>query len=97
MAILTKITVNTGINTANVIVKSVNGGLQQTTKVNPVSLVSVGTGSTFSRFDQLVDVVEGSPANGDIVVYNASTDKYEVKAISDAGSFANIQLDGGSF
>lgn len=93
MAILTKVTVNTGITTANVIIKNVSGGLQQTTKVNPVSLVSVGTGSTFSRFDQLVDVVEGAPANGDVVVYNASTDKYEVKTLSNT----SIQLDGGTF
>lgn len=91
MGLLTKVTVNTGLNTANVVVKRVSGGLQQTTKVNPVSLVSVGTGST--RFDQLVDVVEGTPANGDVVVYNASTDKYEVKTLSNT----SIQLDGGTF
>ncbi len=75
-----------------VTVKNVNGGLQQPNKVNPVSLVS-SAGSAGIRFDQLLDVTEGTPANGDVVVYNASNDKYEVKSLGNT----SITLDGGSF
>lgn len=86
MALLTTTT-----TTANVIVKSVNGSLQSTGKVNPITLVSSGT--SVSRFDQLADVVEGSPSNGDIVTYNAATDKYEVRSIANV----EITVDGGTF
>jgi hypothetical protein len=83
MALITKVTV-----------KNVNGGLQQTNKVNPVSLVTMPGGlGAATRFDHLADVVEGTPSTGDIVVYNASTDKYEVKNISNT----SIELDGGTF
>jgi hypothetical protein len=92
MAILSKVTV-AGIGlAANVVVRNVAGGLQQPNKVNPVSLVTSG-GSGATRFDQLLDVTEGTPANGDIVVYNASNDKYEVKSLGNT----SITLDGGSF
>lgn len=86
MALLTTTT-----TTANVVVKSVNGTLQTTGKVNPVTLVSAGT--SVSRFDQLADVIEGTPSNGDVVTYNAALDKYEVKAISNV----EITVDGGTF
>ncbi len=86
MALLTTTT-----TTANVVVKSVNGTLQTTGKVNPVTLVSAGT--SVSRFDQLADVIEGTPGNGDVVTYNAALDKYEVKAISNV----EITVDGGTF
>jgi hypothetical protein len=93
MAILSKVTV-AGIGlAANVIVRNVAGGLQQPNKVNPVSLVSSVGGAGATRFDQLLDVTEGTPANGDIVVYNASNDKYEVKSLGNT----SITLDGGSF
>lgn len=93
MAILSKVTV-AGIGlAANVIVRSVAGGLQQPNKVNPVSLVTSGGAGGATRFDQLLDVTEGTPANGDIVVYNASNDKYEVKSLGNT----SITLDGGSF
>lgn len=81
MAIITKVTV-----------KNVNGGLQQTNKVNPISVVT-GTAAGANRFDELLDVTEGTPSNGDIVVYNASNDKYEVKSLSNT----SITLDGGTF
>ena len=91
MAILTKVTIgNQKINGA-VTVKNVSGGLQQTNKVNPVSLTTNGV--AISRFDELLDVQEGTPSNGDIVVYNASTDKYEVKGFDETSAV----LDGGSF
>lgn len=86
MALLTTTT-----TTANVVVKSVNGTLQTTGKVNPVTLVSAGT--SVNRFDQLADVIEGTPSNGDVVTYNAALDKYEVKAISNV----EITVDGGTF
>lgn len=81
----------TTTTTANVVVKSVSGSLQTTGKVNPVTLVSAG--ASVSRFDQLTDVVEGTPNNGDIVTYNATTDKYEVRAIANV----EITMDGGTF
>jgi len=74
-----------------VTVKNVNGGLQQTNKVNPISLVTGAIG--VNRFDQLLDVTEGNPVNGDVVIYNASNDKYEVKSLSNT----SITLDGGTF
>lgn len=86
MALLTTTT-----TTANVVVKSVNGTLQSTGKVNPVTLVSAG--ASVSRFDQLSDVIEGTPSNGDVVTYNAALDKYEVKPISNV----EITVDGGTF
>lgn len=86
MALLTTTT-----TTANVVVKSVNGTLQTTGRVNPVTLVSSGT--SVNRFDQLADVVEGTPSNGDVVTYNAATDKYEVRSIANV----EITMDGGTF
>lgn len=93
MAILSKVTVNQNKLAASVTVKNVSGGLQQTTKVNPVSLIAAAASSGIDRFDQLVDVTEGTPSNGDIVVYNASNDKYEVTSLSNT----SITLDGGTF
>ncbi len=95
MAILSKVTVNQNKLSAAVTVKNVSGGLQQTNKVNPVSLIaSAGAaGGGVGRFDELLDVTEGAPSNGDIVVYNASNDKYEVKSLSNT----SITLDGGTF
>lgn len=92
MGILTKVTVAGQAQAARVVVKNVNGGLQQTNKVNPVSLIASAEGAS-QRFDQLIDVVEGTPGNGDIVTYNAATDTYTVKPI------ANIEMtmDGGTF
>jgi len=86
MALLTTSTV-----TANVVVKSVNGTLQTSGKINPVTLTS--SGQSISRFDQLADVVEGTPSNGDVVTYNAATDKYEVRSIANV----EITMDGGTF
>lgn len=93
MAILSKVTVAGTRLAANVVVKNVNGGLQQTNKVNPVSLISSTGAGAGTRFDELLDVTEGSPSNGDVVVYNASTDKYEVKSLGNT----SITLDGGTF
>ena len=96
MAILTKVTVAGQQLSGSVTVKNVSGGLQQTNKVNPISVITggqVGPPGGVTRFDQLADVSEGTPANGDVVVYNASSDSYEVKSLSNT----SITLDGGSF
>lgn len=90
MPILSKVTVASQKQAGVVTVKNVNGGLQQTAKVNPVSLVAV---QEVNRFDQLADVVEGTPSNGDVVTYNAATDKYEVKPIASV----EMTMDGGTF
>lgn len=93
MAIISKVTIaNQRLNGA-VTVKNVNGGLQQTNKVNPISVVTGSAGAGASRFDELLDVTEGTPSNGDVVVYNASNDKYEVKSLGNT----SITLDGGTF
>lgn len=89
MAILSKVTVTGQKQSGVVTVKNVNGGLQQTAKVNPISLIS----TSGQRFDQLLDVVEGTPSNGDVVTYNAATDKYEVKPIAEV----EMTMDGGTF
>lgn len=91
MAVLTKVTVAGQQLSGAVTVKNVNGGLQQTNKVNPISVITGGV--SVNRFDQLLDVTEGTPANGDVVVYNALNDKYEVKSLSNT----SITLDGGTF
>lgn len=92
MAILTKVTVAGQQLSGAVTVKNVSGGLQQTNKVNPISVITGGAVQG-TRFDQLQDVVEGTPTTGDVVVYNASNDKYEVKSLSNT----SITLDGGTF
>ena len=40
-----------------------------------------------------IEINDVNPSNGDIVVYNASNDKYEVKSLGNT----SITLDGGSF
>jgi hypothetical protein len=45
---------------------------------------------------EIADVIQGTPSNGDVVVYNSSLDKYEVKPI-DVGLFTISNLDGGTF
>jgi len=45
---------------------------------------------------ELANVIEGSPTNGDTIVYNSTLNKYEVKPITITSS--NItELDGGTF
>lgn len=76
---------------ANLVVR-VNDGVLSATSKNDVTLSNqpiVFTG----RLDGLQDVVEGSPANGDILTYNSSNDKYYVLPLS----LDNRALDGGTF
>jgi len=49
----------------------------------------VGVDGTAGRFDQLLDVVEGSPSEGAIPQYDADTDKYVVGQLA--------EVDGGTF
>jgi len=45
---------------------------------------------------ELVNVIEGTPASGDTLIYNAELQKYEVKPIS-ANTINLSGLDGGTF
>jgi len=57
--------------------------------LNPAN-VTMKAGGTFgvTRLDQLVDVVESSPATGMTLVYNSENDKYVVQTLN---------MDGGEF
>jgi hypothetical protein len=72
--------------------KNSSGLLQQVTGsgASVKSTTLVGTGSGATRLDLLQDVVEGTPSNGDTLVYDSSTDKYRVgppKGNFDGGFF----------
>ena len=55
---------------------------------NPVSLKS-----SLNYVHSLLDVLESNPQDGDTLIYNAVTKKYEVKSLS----LQNADLDGGGF
>jgi hypothetical protein len=55
---------------------------------NPVSLRS-----SLNYIHSLLDVVETNPQDGDTLVYNSTTNKYEVKPVS----VNAVNLDGGTF
>ena len=55
---------------------------------NPVSLKS-----SLNYVHSLLDVSESNPQDGDTLIYNAVTKKYEVKPLS----LQNADLDGGGF
>lgn len=58
---------------------------------NPVTLRnSLGT---LNYIHSLLDVVETNPQEGDTLIYNSTTNKYEVKPIS----ISSAGLDGGTF
>jgi hypothetical protein len=60
----------------------------------PVTLKNTTTLSNASRLDQLADVLEpASPEDGSTLIYNASTDRYEVKRITEVQG----NLNGGTF
>lgn len=63
----------------------------QTTDVITIgssNILGGGAGGGTNRLDALEDVIEGTPVDNATLVYNASTDKYEVK---------QLDLDGGTF
>jgi len=62
----------------------------------PVTLKNTTSLSNASRLDQLADVLEpASPEDGSTLIYNASTDRYEVKKINLGEVEGN--LNGGTF
>lgn len=61
------------------------------TAAAPVTLRN--TGADYNAIDKLVDVVTSGREDGSTLVYNATTDRYEVKPISTAIT----SLDGGTF
>lgn len=63
------------------------GGLQTNA---PITLKSVAVGGGTGRIDRLADVIADTPATeaGSTLVYNPTTDKYEVKL---------LDIDGGTF
>lgn len=63
----------------------------QITASSPVSLRN--TAADYNAIDKLSDVDVSSRADGSTLVYNATTDKYEVKPLS----AAITELDGGTF
>lgn len=71
--------------TASIKVASVNNVLVPKAQ-REITLDTVQAGA--SRLDQLSDVVESSPSNNATLVYNSSTDTYNVQ---------EMNLDGGTF
>lgn len=65
-----------------------------TTQSNPpISLKNNLAGINQNYLHNLLDVVEDHPEDGATLVYNANTDKYEVKTITVSAT----SLDGGTF
>ena len=90
MAIVAKLNIP---RTLNVKVNSETGSLNPTTSGITLGNFTAGV----NRLDQLVDVVESTPLNGDTLVYNAAQDKYYVQTLSGLTSNNISDLDGGSF
>ena len=81
-----------GLN-VNVKVNLANTRLS-TPPTQPVTLKA--TARTINTIKDIADVVEGAPTTGMTLVYNASTDKYEVKTLSTADIIVS-SIDGGTF
>lgn len=83
-------------NTSGIIVKP-----SFAVATSPVSAITVKnqvitvSSSGANRLDELQDVVESNPQEGDTLVYNASTDKYEVQRLNLTD--VDGPLDGGTF
>jgi hypothetical protein len=67
--------------------------LVETQSNPPIVLKNNIPGISQNYLHNLLDVVERNPQEGDTLVYNATTDKYEVKT----PEFVNVDLDGGTF
>jgi hypothetical protein len=59
----------------------------------PLDLKNNGASLTQNYVHNLFDVVENNPQDGNTLVYNANTHKYEVKSIS----LSVASIDGGTF
>lgn len=87
-----KITAPSRTSGVTVKVNNNNGVLSQVPGTG-VTLNNLGSIAKVNRLDGLADVVEGTPSDGDVLVYNASDDKYYVRSISNIA----YDLDGGNF
>ena len=89
---MTTVTVNR--RTAAITVKA-SGGIISPSTSSGVVLNNMGAaiGAATQRLDQLLDVEEGTPSDGDVLVYRASDDKYVLQPLN----ISNSSLDGGSF
>lgn len=67
--------------------------LVETQSNPPIVLKNNVPGISQNYLHNLLDVVETNPQQGYTLVYNSTTDKYEVKA----PEFINVDLDGGTF
>lgn len=75
------------------------GANNQLQTTSPLTLkTSTSAASSPNRLDALLDVEEGSPADGSFLVYRASDDKYVVTSnVSFNLDNSTGALDGGSF
>jgi len=78
-----------------------NKNIAVVTKLTNTGKLQTGTPVTLRNtvqnqisMGELVDVLEGTPADGSAIIYNSQIDKYEVKPIS-AQSIGSV--DGGEF
>lgn len=97
-------TVIRSIPAISITVKKTDMGFQTSTPIVistafPVSTVTNIIQGGGGRFDTLNDVVEGTaPVSGDVPVYNATNDKYEVKRLDFDDLTGDVNdVDGGSF
>lgn len=75
--------------------KATVSGTSQLQATSPITLTTSAV-SRVTRFDQLADVVEGTPNDGDFVVYRAYDDKYVLKAVGEI-ELPAVDVDGGTF
>jgi hypothetical protein len=71
--------------------KATVSGTSQLQTTSPITLKT-----SVVRFDQLADVVEGTPNDGDFVVYRAYDDKYVLKSVGEI-ELPAVDVDGGTF
>lgn len=85
-------TITAVVKRPNIIVAN-TAPITSTQSMPAISLKNNVTGVAQAYIHNLLDVVEVNPQDGDTLVYNATTDKYEVKPIE----IVNASLDGGAF
>ena len=69
--------------------------LQNNTLVASAPVTLRNTAADYNAIDKLSDVVTTEREDGSTLIYNAATDRYEVKPITEALSITG--LDGGTF
>lgn len=82
----------------NIVVKQATGQTVKVTQQNQVLTTQApvtlrNTAADYNAIDRLTDVVLTEREDGSTLVYNAATDKYEVKPLT----AAITELDGGTF